>query len=217
MDMFHRYIALIATIALSSAHWCSGQETLRSPQDYPTIPISALDRYQASIVEEQVELMRIPRLRLDGRHVFVMNLIDGHLSIPTDGQCSTRLENRHAPDIKVEFLAFPESSFEYTLNDETLNLYLEGLQLRHKPEQAFKILEPSAFTERGPSKFRIMGQRAMTIRYSLQTDGATTVYGENWIKRDGSIYIVRTQAPQRVFSRQYEDVRIAFNSMSELE
>jgi hypothetical protein len=184
---------------------------------YPAIPLAALESYQASIFDEPLESMRMPRLRLAGSRTLTMDIIPEHNAVPTQGECSARFEITNAPDFKVEFFSFPAARFEFELDDATLNLYLKGLSLSHTPEQAFKIIEESAFDENGPAKFRILGQRAMTVRYSYQIEERTLVYGENWIERDGTIYIVRVIAPQRTFDLQFQDVRVVFNSISEQE
>jgi len=215
--MLSRYIALVAIALSCSFHLCADQDQAAPAQSYPRIPTAALDRYQVSVVDEQVETMSLPRLRLTGRKTLQMDLLADHISVPTAGRCSARFLIEHAPDFKVEFFAFPTASLGHPLNDDTLNLYLEGLKLRHKPEQAFAILEPSAFTESGRSKFRILGQRAMTVRYSFKLEDKTVACGENWIERDGTIYMVRILAPARTFDIQFDDVRGAFNSITELK
>ncbi|MGZ0657205.1 hypothetical protein ACWPKO_03915 [Coraliomargarita sp. W4R53] len=215
--MLRHSIALVAITLFSSFHLHAQQEEPLPTQAYPTIPTAALDPYQISIVDENVEAMRLPRLRLTGRKVLQMDILADHISIPSKGQCSAQLAVTNAPDFKIEFFAFPTSSFQHPLNDKTLNLYLEGLRLRHKPAQDFTILEESAFTERGRSKFRILGQRAMTIRYSSKKEHTTMVFGENWIERDKTIYMVRVSAPVSAFNLQFEDARTAFNSLSEVK
>lgn len=215
--MLRRHATLLAITILSSFHLHAEQQKPASAQTYPAIPTAALEHYTVSVVDEQVETMRLPRLRLTGRKTLQMDILANHISMPSKGQCSARLAIANSPDIKIEFLIFSSTSFQYPLNDDSLNLYLAGLKLRHKPSQAFTILEESAFNENGRAKFRILGQRAMTIRYSFQHDDQTIICGENWIERDGTIYIVRVQAPSRAFSSEYEDARATLNSISELK
>lgn len=203
---------LVLAILFFGGHAATAQE-----QDYPTIPYSALKPYKASTVEEKLEAMRMTRLRLDGPISILSDPLEGHISTGTEGKSSARFELRNAPQFTVEILTFPHADFEYELNDQILNLYLKGLSLQYKPEQNYQILEEAAFTTVGPAKFRILGQRAHSFRYSYQDEEQTIVYGENWIERDSYIHIVRICAPQRGFDLHFREVKAALNSMAEIE
>ncbi|MDQ8193362.1 hypothetical protein QEH59_02930 [Coraliomargarita sp. SDUM461004] len=209
-------ILVIATI-LASLQLTADTDKSTAHKSYPAIPTSALQPYQVSSYEETLETMRLPRLRLIGPKVLQMDPLPDYHSVPTHGECSTRLVIDQTQNFKIEFLAFSTAHFPHALSDATLNLYLQGMQLRQTPEKAFTILEESAFTENGRSKFRIFGQRAMTIRYSVKNDAQTLVCGENWIERGGNIYIVRIQAPAHVFASQFKEARLAFNSLHEVK
>jgi hypothetical protein len=161
--------------------------------------------------------MILPRLQLQGRITMVMDPLADHFSIPTDGRCSARFELRNAPDITVEFLTFPSTAFGHALNDATLNLYLEGISRQYSQQQAFEIIEPAAFTENGPAQFRILGQRAHTLRYGFLKDQSPYICGENWIERNGTVHIVRIQAPAHAFELEFSEVKAILNSMTEVE
>jgi hypothetical protein len=204
-------------LLLVTATQATAQEISAPDSGWPAIPTNALDSYRVTVVQEQLESTLLPRWQLQGQRTLQMDPIDGHIAARTQGDASARFVIESAPEFKVELFSFPSDAFEWELEDETLNLYLQGKQVAHSPEQNFKILEESAFSNTGPSKFRILGRRAYTIRYSYEDVGATLVCGENWVEIGDHFYIVRVTAPTRGFDLQYEDARVAFNSIVEVE
>jgi hypothetical protein len=183
---------------------------------YPTIPYGALVPYAASIESERLESMDVDRLWLRGNIDIKMDPLPDHVSAPTAGRASASFVIRSAPDFSVDFLAFPVAAFGQSIDNETLNAYLEGLRVQHTPEQKFEILKQSELSETGPSDFRILDQRAYHIRYSYIKD-ETTPFGvaESWIEDSGMIYVVRVEAPMSGFSFQLRDARYAFANMAE--
>jgi hypothetical protein len=184
------------------------------PKEFPRIPIATVQRYQASVIDVTLEQTSVQRLRLSGPQTLILDPLPGYQSVATEGQCSTRFELQHAPTFRVEFFAFPARNFGFPLNDESLNLYAQGLSLNFQAEQEFKIIELAAFNGVGPAKFRIFGKRARTLRYSYRNEDTDLVVGENWIENDGTLYMVRVQAPRRSFAREYKEVKASFNSIS---
>lgn len=208
---------LIAILAFAHCHTinASGTEGVNSivPSEFPSIPIATIQRYEASIIDTTLEQTRVKRLRLNGPQTLIMDPLLGYYPVNTEGQCSARFELQYSSIFRVEFFAFPARDFGYPLNDESLNLYAQGLSQSFLPEQEFKIIELSAFNGAGPAKFRILGNRARTIRYSYRNDDTVLVIGENWVENEGTIYMVRIQAPQRSFAREYKEVKASFNSI----
>lgn len=183
----------------------------------PAIPYSALDNYKVTFEKEPLETMQMERLWLRGDITIKMDPLEGHQVASSEGKASARFTIRNAPEFSVEILSFPERSFGHSVKDDTLNEYLEGLRLQHSPNQEFKIIKPSQFSETGPAEFRILGRKAHHIRYGYLDKGQRFEAAENWIEKDGIIHVVRVSAPSDRFELHFRDSKLAFTSMAEQE
>lgn len=191
--------------------------TLYAQKDIPpSIPYGSLASYTVSFEGELLETMQMERLWLRGPITIKMDPITGHTPAPTKGRASARFQIESLPEFQVDLLTFASRSFPHTLNDDTLNAYLDGLAAKQSPESAFEILEYSQFSPEGESKFRMLGRRAHQIIYSYTTQesGRITV-AENWLEKDDLIHVVKVYAPEDKFALQLRDVRLNFSSMIE--
>ena len=161
-----------------------------------------------------LESMQVDRLWLRGNIEIKMDPIPGHRVEPAQGQASARFALRNATGYTIDFLAFPSRSFGHRVDNDTLNAYLDGLALRHKPEQAFKVIRHSEFRESGPSDFRLLGKRAHHIRYSYVKEETRHSVAESWVEDEGTIYLVRVTAPSSGFEIQVREAQNAFANMS---
>ena len=93
-----------------------------------------------------------------------------------------------------------------------MTAYLEGIILQFA-DQGIEILTYPEVTT-GPARFRIFGQRALTISYSMDRNEQRITRGENWVEFDGMIHVVVVECPSRIFNQYYKDARVYLNSMS---
>lgn len=184
---------------------------------FPTIPLSSLDDYIVRTENEKLESMLIERLVLRGHNTIRMNVLDGHFSVPTEGASSASFRLEYGDEYGVDFFSFREATFPFSLDDDTLNKYLDGLALTYTPEQQFEIIEASAFSGTGRSKFRILGRRAHFITYKFLKDEKVQYVSEAWAKNDDRIYVVRIISPKDKHSSYIKEVRRPFSSMAEID
>ena len=180
----------------------------------PRILISSVDHYKVSVYQETIETMQMDRIRMTGRKDILIDPIPQHYWNAAAKDVSARFELKGAPEFKIDVISFPKNSFPHSLTPETLNAYLEGRRLAHT-DQSFEILESPEITT-GPAKFRIFGERALTLRYSSSQDEIKSVRAENWVEYDQIIYIVAIEAPANAFQLEFRDAKSSFNSMSYL-
>ncbi|MFQ3225317.1 MAG: hypothetical protein ACI8Z5_001576 [Lentimonas sp.] len=198
-------------VAVSSLSPYSALVAANKPA-FPTLPTRAIDTYSVSNYQESVEMMKMSRIRLKGQADIKLDPLPSHKWVPGSPNVSACFQIPLAPSFKIQFISFPQSDFPHPLNVETLSAYLEGLKLEYE-QQKIEILEyPENST--GRSKFRVLGERALTLRYSLDQEKQRITHGENWVQYGDMIHIVIIEAPSGHFDRYYKDVRGYLNSMS---
>jgi hypothetical protein len=181
-------------------------------QAIPSIPAQAVDKYVMSYYEEPVESLLMTRIRLTGRIDFILDIIPEHQWKPNPSLASAEFYIPLASDFNIKIVSFPKRSFTHQVDVETLTDYLEGQALL-LAEQQVEILEYPEVTT-GRSKFRIFGQRALTLSYSLNKNGTRITHSENWAEYDDIIHVVIVECPSASFARYYKEVRGYLNSMS---
>lgn len=207
------FICLFAILTCAHSAICATK-----PKTLPVIPQGALIQYNVSTEYEILETMKVPRLSLIAPAIrIMMDPLDNHLLKQTEGKSSAHFALKNSTNFKIELFSFPETALEHSINDDTLNGYLEGLAIRHSEEQQFKVIEQSSFTGTGPSKFRILGRRAHHIRYQYIDEGQLIITSESWIKKNDLIHIVRITGQQRTYDKYFENIRLTFTSMAEVE
>ncbi|MGB0744202.1 MAG: hypothetical protein ACPGSB_06720 [Opitutales bacterium] len=180
------------------------------PAEYPRIPTSALVNYEVSTYEETVETMIMERVWLKGPKDILFDPVP-NMKTTTNQPGKVRFFNRSSPLLTFEFLTFPSAAFPWKVTPPTLNSYLQGKALT-LAESNFEVIEAPEITT-GPAKFRILGQRALTIRYSFDTKQGKIIRGENWLEKDGMIHVVIVEGTPNGFSRHFKEVKACLNSM----
>lgn len=173
--------------------------------------MQAIDTYTVSNYKEPLESMLMDRTRLKGRTDILFDRIPSHRSITNAPGVSACFQVPLSPDFKIKFISFPKSAFKHPLDVATLAAYLNGLSLKFE-KQHIEVLEYPEVTT-GRSKFRILGQRALTLRYSLDIGEQRITRGENWVQHDDMIHIVVVEAPSPNFDGYYQDARRYLKSM----
>lgn len=158
--------------------------------------------------------MQMERIRMTGSKDILIDPIPQHYWDAAAKDVSARFELKGAPEFKVDVISFPKSSFPHSLTPETLIAYLEGRRITHT-DQNFEILEYPEVTT-GRAKFRMFGERALTLRYSFSQKESKIIRAENWVEYDQIIYIVAIEGPANAFHLQFRDAKSSFNSMSYL-
>lgn len=179
------------------------------------IPVDQLDRYQASTHTILAESTTVERMRLTGKDDFVYRMIPDMVWDRDATNVSVAFANRWAPLNRYEVLRLPSSAVEQEISPELIEAYLNGRALK-LAEQGFEVVRPPEVTT-GPARFRIFGERALSFTYAFLKDGQRVLRGENWVEIDGVIYIVAIEAPEKRFSKFFEMIRVAMNTMAHLK
>lgn len=178
----------------------------------PSIPLAQLERYSAVSRPEMIESMEIDRLHLEGPQTIVIELPHGYRVDVNVKHASVAFINQLAPDYSCNFYSFLAKAFKYKLTDQTLNAYMAHLAQGHSPEAKFEIIEAAEATG-GRAKFRILGRKALTLRYALTVDKQRIIVAENWVQYEDKIYVVSILGPERVFEHIFKQLRVELNSM----
>ncbi|MEO0511003.1 MAG: hypothetical protein AAF065_14225 [Verrucomicrobiota bacterium] len=203
-----RAIVLAAIILLSTATLV-GQEIT-----YPRIPVHLLDKYKVTEHEEVVEMMTMTRVRIKGRKEITFDPVP-NMMLWDKNPGQARFYHRAAPQLTFEILSFPVSAFRYELSEKMLEEYLKG-QEKAFVERNFEVIEPPELGT-GPAKFRILGERALTLRYAFDTEQGRLLRGENWLEKDDMIHVVVIDGTPELFDNHFKRIKAGLNSMTYLK
>lgn len=198
---------LIACLALF------GSSLVGQNGPFPQIPLAGIKPYTASIEYENLESFRMERLRLKGWRDIVMDLIPAHRTDNSDRRVSIAFEHINDARRKISLRIFPSSGFKESLDAQTLNLYLQGVARGFGKEAAFEIIDPAEETA-GKARFRVAGQKALTLRYAFTENNERIHRGENWIQWDDHICILTVEAPAAAFDGYHRFVKDSVSSMT---
>ena len=206
---WHTTVVIFTACSLGSNLYAASGEA------FPVIPAHAVDQYAVSYFEEPLESMVMTRIRLKGSKDIIIDVIPSHRWSSQPGTASAHFHIPMAPEFKMQFISFPKAAFVFPLNVETLTAYLEGIMLQFA-EQGIEVLEYPE-TSTGPAKFRIFGERALTICYAMDLNEQRITRSENWVEFDDMIHVITVECPSRSFTRYYKEARGYWNSMSYFE
>lgn len=178
----------------------------------PQIPLAQLERYKTIIYHEIIESIVMEQIRLVGPKTIQIE-VPSDYSIDTNvKQASVAFLHQKAIGYGFNLYSFPQKAFKHKLTDTTLNAYLENLALSYKPKAQFEIIEAAEVND-GRARFRIFGQKALTIRYALNIKEQRIIVAENWAQEGDTIYMISVIGPERSFNFIFKEIRIELNSM----
>ena len=206
---WHTTVVLFTACGLGSNLYAASGEA------FPTIPVNAIDKYAVSYFEEPLESMVMTRIRLKGSKDIIIDVIPSHRWSSQPDTVSAHFHIPMAPDFKMHLISFPKKAFVHQLTVGALTEYLEGVLLR-LADTKIEVLEYPE-TSTGPAKFRIFGERALTICYAMDLNEQRITRSENWVEFDDMIHVITVECPSRSFTRYYKEARGYWNSMSYFE
>lgn len=161
-----------------------------------------------------VEALAIERIRIKGTKDIMFDPVPG-MKLSDQKPGKVLYFSRSSPQHTFEILSFHSKAFPAEVNASTLQLYLQGRAI-DLAKKNFEIIEAPVVTT-GPAKFRILGERALTLRYAFDTEQGRIIRGENWLEKDGMVHVVAIQGTPNGFNRHFKRVKAALNSMTYLE
>lgn len=183
-----------------------------SGDDVFRIPYGMIHQYEAMTHEEEVESTIMSRIRLKGPQDLIYDPIADMFWDKDYQKASAAFFNRLERRLRYEVISFDNNLLDRELNTDAILAYLRD-QEQQLAEADFKLLLPPEDSN-GPARFRILGQRALSFSFSYLRGEDRIIRGENWIEKDGFIFIVAVEAHnQEAFNIFFERVRQAMNSM----